>query len=269
LDDVYDDYTRFRALDSLGGGEPVPPLPFRERLELRRVSYVYEGTTRQALTGIDLTVERGRSLGIVGRTGAGKSTLLDVLVGLLQPTAGEILLDGAPLSGDMRAWQRQIGYVPQTIYLTDTSLRENIALGIPADRIDGDAVLQAVRMAQLDDLVAELDAGIDTVVGERGVRLSGGQRQRVAIARALYHQPQILVFDEATSALDLETERRLSAAIAALHGMKTLILVAHRLATVADCDTLLFLHEGRVAGRGTYAELLRDNDDFRAMAAVT
>jgi ATP-binding cassette subfamily C protein len=268
VDDVYADFSRFRELSRSDLSEPRAPLPFEHRFELRGVSYAYEDGRRAALRGIDLVIRRGQSLGIVGRTGAGKSTLLDVVVGLLQPTAGELLVDGQPIGDRTRAWQRQIGYVPQNVCLIDASLRDNIALGLPQAAVDENAIRAAIEMAQLTDLVRELPEGIDTVVGERGVRLSGGQRQRIAIARALYHQPQVLVFDEATASLDMETERRVSEAIASLHGAKTLILVAHRLTTVAQCDALVFLDGGRVAGRGTFDELMLNNDDFRAMAAV-
>lgn len=268
VDDVYDDFSRFRDLSRSDLSQPVTPLPFEDRFELRGVSYVYDAERRPAVSDVDLVIRRGQSLGIVGRTGAGKSTLLDIIVGLLRPTAGEVLVDGKPIGDKTRAWQRQIGYVPQSVCLIDASLRDNITLGLPSSSIDEHAVRAAIEMAQLTDLVHELPQGIDTIVGDRGVRLSGGQRQRVAIARALYHQPQVLVFDEATASLDMETERRLSEAIASLHGTKTLILVAHRLTTVAQCDLLIFLDNGRIAGRGTYAELLHNNDDFRAMAAV-
>lgn len=266
LDDVWDDFVCFGAAD-VPDPNTVKALPFADRLELRHVTYRYEGSDTPALNDVDLTICRGESVGIVGRTGAGKSTLLDLLVGLLEPTGGQVLIDGVAVGGNIGAWQRQIGYVPQAPYLIDGTLRENIAFGLEAEEIDEPAVQRAVAMAQLQDYVAELPAGLATVVGERGLRLSGGQRQRVAIARALYHQPQVLVFDEATSALDLETERHLSQAIRALHGVKTLILVAHRLTTVSDCDSLIFLRDGKLAGRGPLTTLLKDNSDFRAMAS--
>jgi ATP-binding cassette subfamily C protein len=265
VDDVYEDYIRFRDAGVLDASAATSVPRFSDTFELRNVSYRYAEGAPPALRGIDLVIHRGESVGIVGRTGAGKSTLLDIIVGLLQPTGGDVLIDGEPLGGNVRGWQRQIGYVPQVVYLTDASLRANIALGVAPEEIDDEAVGRAVSMAQLDAFVAELPAGMDTIVGERGIRLSGGQRQRVAIARALYHQPEVLVFDEATSALDMETERRLSEAVLALHGVKTLVLVAHRLATVEHCDRLFFLADGRVAGCGSYSDLLRDNREFRAM----
>ena len=167
----------------------------------------YEDATRPALEDIDLVIRRGESVGIVGATGAGKSTLVDVLLGLLRPTSGRVLLDGEDLTGYERAWQRLIGYVPQDPYLLDDTLRRNIAFGIPDAMIDEQRLARACTLAQLDDFVRQLPDGLETMVGEDGVRLSGGQRQRVAIASALYQDPAVLVFDEATAALDNQTER--------------------------------------------------------------
>jgi ATP-binding cassette, subfamily B, bacterial PglK len=176
-----------------------------------------------------------------------------------------VLLDGENLQGEERAWQRLIGYVPQDPYLLDDSLRRNIAFGVPDSVIDEQRVARACSLAQLDEFVRQLPDGVETVIGEDGVRLSGGQRQRVAIARALYQDPAVLVFDEATAALDNQTEREVTRAIAALHGQRTLIVIAHRLTTVESCDRLIFLQEGRVAAIGRYDELLR-NPGFRSMA---
>ncbi len=246
--------------------EAVAPLVFEEALELQHVDFTYEGTDRVALRDVCLTIPRGESIGIVGATGAGKTTLVDVLTGLLVPTAGRILVDGRPLPAAPRAWQRTIGYVPQSVVLIDDSLRRNVALGVPPDAIDGARLGAAIEMAQLAELVAGLPAGLDTIVGENGVRLSGGQRQRIGIARALYHAPSVLVFDEATSALDHPTEAALLSAIEALRGTRTLIVVAHRLSSVRPCDRLVLLDEGRVAAVGGYDELLRDSADFRRLA---
>jgi ATP-binding cassette subfamily C protein len=212
-----------------------------------------------------LTIHSGESIGIVGPTGAGKTTLVDLVVGLLRPSSGRILIDGKDLSSRLPAWKRNIGYVPQSIFLIDDSLRRNIALGIGDREIDESLVQAAVRLAQLERFVAELPQGLDTSVGERGVRLSGGERQRVGIARALYHDPGLLVFDEATSALDQATEAALAEAIEALHGKKTLLVVAHRLSSVRRCDLLVFLSQGRIAACGSYDDLLRDHPDFQRM----
>jgi ATP-binding cassette subfamily C protein len=252
--------------------KPPSPRPFthdtpmlRETLACEDVSFQYEDAPAPALDHISFTIQRGQSIGIVGPTGAGKSTLVDVLLGLLSPTSGRVLVDGQPLDGRERAWQRQIGYVSQDVYLLDDSLRRNVAFGIPDGAIDEARLARAVSQARLDEVVDSLPSRLETVIGENGVRLSGGQRQRVAIARALY--PPVLVFDEATAALDSQTEREVTEAIAhlrqgfgeqAFHGPRTVIAIAHRLSTVKDCDQLIYLRDGTLAGIGTYQELLRD-----------
>jgi ATP-binding cassette subfamily C protein len=244
-------------------------LRFTGQIVLERLSYRYDGALEPALRDVNLSIHCGESVGIVGPTGSGKSTLIDLILGLLRPSDGRISVDGRDIATCVRAWQRQIGYVPQSFYLVDDSLRRNIALGFADTDIDERRVRNAVRMAQLEQFVGSLPEGLETVVGERGLRLSGGERQRVAIARALYHEPKVLIFDEATSALDTQTERELTRAIEALRGQKTVIVIAHRLSTVRHCDRLLFLQNGRIVGDGSYAELLAQNADFRALAALT
>ena len=193
-----------------------------------------------------------------GGSGAGKSTLIDIILGLLPPTAGCVSVDGVDIQGNLRGWQNLVGYVSQTIYLCDDTIRRNIAFGVPEKEIDDAAVRRALVSAQLDGFVDGLPEGVQTFVGERGVRLSGGQRQRIGIARALYRDPQVLVLDEATSALDSQTEREVMAAVNSLHGAKTLIIVAHRLSTVAECDLLFRLEGGRVIQSGTFAEVTNE-----------
>jgi ATP-binding cassette subfamily C protein len=227
-------------------------------LSCEDVSFGYEGGPPLALDKVSFTIERGQSIGIVGPTGAGKTTLVDILLGLLPPTTGRVLIDGEPLEGRERAWQRQIGYVSQDVYLLDDTLRRNIAFGMPDGAIDETRLAAAVAQARLDEVVAALPARLETVVGENGIRLSGGQRQRVAIARALYHDPPVLFFDEATAALDNQTEREVTEAIANFHGTRTVIAIAHRLSTVKNCDRLIYLRDGKLAGIGTFSDLMTD-----------
>ncbi len=237
--------------------ELAPPM-LQSALVCEDVSFHYDDAPEPALQHVTFTIARGQSIGIVGPTGAGKSTLVDVLLGLLTPTSGRVLVDGQSLEGHEHAWQRQIGYVSQDVYLLDDSLRRNIAFGIPDGAIDEMRLADAVSQARLDEVIAALPQKLETVIGENGARLSGGQRQRVAIARALYHDPAVLVFDEATAALDNQTEREVTEAIANMHGSRTVIAIAHRLSTVKDCDQLIYLRDGRLAGVGTYQALIRD-----------
>jgi ABC-type multidrug transport system fused ATPase/permease subunit len=230
--------------------------PFHGALELNHVTYAYPGGTEPALKDISLAIRHGESVGFIGTSGAGKSTLVDSLLGLLKPGTGEVRLDGNDIQKNLRNWQDQIGYVPQLVFLTDDTLRRNVAFGLANEQIDDAAVQRAIRAAQLEAFVAGLPDGLETVVGERGVRLSGGQRQRIGIARALYHDPAVLVLDEATSALDTATESGVMQAIMALRGSKTILIVAHRLSTVEHCDRLYRLEHGRVVAEGATAQVL-------------
>lgn len=234
------------------------PLPMQSRLELRNVTYAYPGHQEAALTNISFSMDVQTSLGIIGKTGAGKSTLVDIILGLITPQRGEIVVDGHLLTEDtIQSWQRNIGYVPQYIFLSDDSIAHNIALGLPDDEIDYEAVERAARSAQIHTFISEdLPDGYRTAVGERGVRLSGGQRQRLGIARALYHDPDILLLDEATSALDQATEAEVMETITTLQGRKTIIMIAHRLSTVERCHQLVRLERGRAVICGSYAEVV-------------
>jgi ATP-binding cassette, subfamily B, bacterial PglK len=225
--------------------------PFRATLELNQITYTYPSAAKPALNDISLAIQSGESVGFIGASGAGKSTLVDILLGLLAPDTGEVRVDGNDIQKDLRNWQDQIGYVPQSIFLTDDTLRRNVAFGLPDEQINDAAVQRAIRAAQLEEFVGSLPDGLETFVGERGIRLSGGQRQRIGIARAIYHDPAVLVLDEATSSLDTEIERGVMEAITALQGSKTILFIAHRLSTVEHCNRLYRLQDGRVVEEGT------------------
>lgn len=247
----------------------VPVMPVERQIELDGLSYTYPNSDDVGVKDVTVTIPVGSTLGIVGSTGAGKTTLIDLILGLLPPTSGELRVDGTVIMADnQRQWQSNIGYVPQSIFLVDASLSENIALGIPEEAVDPVRVRECARQAQVDRFIeGELPNGYDTVVGERGVRLSGGQRQRIGIARALYHEPAVIVFDEATSALDNLTELEVMKAVGTLHG-KTIIMIAHRMSTVKVCDQIIVLDKGQIVGNGTYDELAAENSAFQKIDGV-
>ena len=249
--------------------QKAEPVAFQHEIRFDGLSYQYPGQDGDALRDVTLSIPKDAAVGFVGPSGAGKTTIVDVLLGLLEPTEGHVLVDGADIQGALASWQRKIGYIPQSIYLTDDSVRGNVAFGMDADEIDDDQVWAALDAAQLRETVEALPKGLDTVVGERGVRLSGGQRQRIGIARALYHNPQVLVMDEATSALDNQTERQFVQALEELQGSHTVIVIAHRLSTVRNCNTLFMLSHGRLVAEGSYDDLMATSDDFRRMAGET
>ena len=221
-------------------------IEFQGQIEMHEVSYKYPLSKDFALNKINLSIKKGSMVGFIGGSGEGKSTLIDCILGLLTPCSGVIEIDGVDVGPHLRSWQDKIGYVPQDIYLTDDSLKRNIAFGIPEEQIDQNLIQESVFAAQLEEMIKELPDGVETVVGERGVRLSGGQLQRIGIARALYHQPNVLVLDEATSALDIERERDVMDAVRRLKGEKTILIVTHRLSTIEDCDYIYRLTEGCV-----------------------
>jgi ABC-type bacteriocin/lantibiotic exporter with double-glycine peptidase domain len=237
-----------------------------DQLELRHVSYCYPGASNPALHDVSLIIPARALVGLVGQTGAGKTTLADVILGLLNFDNGQMLVDGVPIAANSRDWQRSVGYVPQHIFLADDSVAANIAFGISPAEIDMLAVQRAAQVANLHDFVTrELEFSYDTIIGERGIRLSGGQRQRLGIARALYRDPAILIMDEATNALDTITEREVMDAIANLAHQKTIILIAHRIATVRYCDIIFLLERGRILSSGSYDALVDDSTRFREM----
>ncbi|MBF2048589.1 MAG: ABC transporter ATP-binding protein/permease [Elainella sp. C42_A2020_010] len=231
-------------------------LMFENQIDLVKLIYRYPNTTELAIKGISLTIKKGESIGLIGKSGAGKTTLVDIILGLLTPEDGQIKVDGIDITENLRTWQNLIGYIPQSIFLIDDTIERNIAFGVPDEQIDCERLMSAIQAAQLVDVINNLPNKIKTMVGERGVRLSGGQRQRVGIARALYHEREILVLDEATAALDNETENLVTEAISSLGGTKTLIIIAHRLSTVERCDRIYMLEDGRIVKSGNYHEVV-------------
>ncbi len=231
-------------------------LLFKDSLNLESVTYKYPLTEDKVLSGVNISIPVGTSVGFIGGSGAGKSTIVDIILGLLTPVKGRVLVDGIDIEEDLRCWQNNIGYVPQSIYLTDDSLRRNIAFGISNEDIDELALNRAIKAAQLNEFVNSLENGLDSVVGERGIRISGGQRQRIGIARALYHDPEVLVLDEATSSLDVATETKIMEAVNTFKGKKTIIIVAHRLSTVENCNLIYYIKKGKIVKEGSPDSIL-------------
>ncbi len=229
-----------------GENRELPAMELHDKIVLDHITYAYPNTTRNIFTDAHMEVKKGQSVGIMGPSGAGKSTIVDILLGLLHTQAGTITCDGVNIFDHYPAWLAKIGYIPQSIYLIDESIRDNIAFGIDADKIDDARIWEVLEEAQLKEFVEELPEGLDTTIGDRGVRISGGQRQRLGIARALYHNPEILVFDEATSALDTDTEKAVMDAINSFHGRKTMVIIAHRLNTIAKCDVIYKVEDEKI-----------------------
>ena len=250
------DYSKAQSSQEFSSLNSAGLMSFESKIILDKLVFQYPNTTRKALDEISLTIHKGQSIGIIGKSGSGKTTLVDVILGLFDPQVGDIKVDGVSVYHNLRAWQNILGYVPQTIFLTDDTLERNIAFGVPDHLIDRTRLEKAIEMSQLKDVVEQLPDGIQTLVGERGVLLSGGQRQRVGIARVLYHQREILVFDEATAALDSATEQLVTDATKALSGSNTIIIIAHRLSTIEHCDCIYQIEQGRVIKSGTYQEVV-------------
>lgn len=259
IDLVHDDILVFRSPPPGLSESPASPRPLRRQLRVAAVTVRYPGARDDALSGVELTIDAGEFIGIVGPTGSGKSTLVDVMLGLTKPATGSVTVDGVDVHACLPDWHASLGAVHQVVFLADTTLRHNIAFGLPDDEIDDVLVEEAVTLAQLKPFVSSLPDGLDTVVGERGVKVSGGQRQRLAIARALYRRPSVLFFDEGTSALDTNTESQLMTALARLRGERTIVAVAHRLSTVHACDRVVLIDRGRVVDVAPFDELAARN----------
>ncbi|KHK99315.1 hypothetical protein LK09_03300 [Microbacterium mangrovi] len=232
------------------------------------ITYHYPDSDEQVLNGISLRIAQNTTVAFVGSSGAGKSTLLDILLGLLEPAGGIVECGGRPINDDLVGWYHGLGVVPQDVFLLNGSVRANVAFGVPPEAIDEARVHEVIRMARLDDVIADLPSGLDTEIGERGVRMSGGQRQRLGLARALYRRPHVLVLDEATSALDNVTEHEIAQTLAGLGGTLTIIIVAHRLSTVRNVDQLVFLRGGRVSAEGTFDEVRQKDEEFARLVEL-
>ncbi len=241
-------------------------MKFKKALELESISFSYPGIASQAIESVNITIPKNHIIGIIGQSGSGKSTLVDLMLGLIEPDAGKLKVDGIDIYENRRSWQNLLGYVPQNIFLADASIRENIAFGLPDELINNKKIQDAIHLSMLDEFINSLPDGINTIVGERGVQLSGGQCQRIGIARALYENSEVLLMDEATSSLDGITEQFIMESIKRLHGRKTIILVAHRLATVRNCDTIFLLQDGKLIDQGSYEDLLESNDFFKKLS---
>jgi ABC-type multidrug transport system fused ATPase/permease subunit len=246
-------------------------ITFKTAINLNRVSFAYQGSKDDVVSDVSLEIKRCESVAFIGPSGAGKSTTINILLGLLTPTNGQMTVDGTPItSTNKRAWQNNVGFVPQSIFLVDDTIYRNIAFGVADEDINRDAVFEAARLANIHQFVeAELDDGYETMVGERGVRLSGGQVQRVGIARALYKSPELLIFDEATSSLDGITQKLISEMIESLSGQKTIIAISHNVSTIDHCDQIFLMDEGKLIAQGQYDELSQNNEMFRKLAKIS
>lgn len=249
VDLIYGDLKGIEDYQESKGEEEGKEWSFEHGITAKHITYAYPNTDTNVLEDANCVIPKGKTVAFIGSSGAGKTTMADIILGLLAPQRGKILVDDIDVFKNLTMWHHQIGYIPQVIYLSDDTIRNNIAFGIHEDQIDEEAVRTALKKAQLAEFVDTLPDGLDTIVGDRGVRLSGGQRQRIGIARALYHDPEILVLDEATSALDNETETAVMEAIESLQGSKTMIIIAHRLTTIQNADIIYEVGDGKVTER--------------------
>jgi len=266
IETVHADLNRMAKVDQpveISRNFSTPEKLLHREIRTEALGFRYDGSPRWALQNFSARIPHGSTAGFMGASGAGKSTLIDLLLGLIEPTEGKILIDDCALPEVRSSWQRHVGYVPQFIYLLDDTVRRNIALGISDAEVNDGHVWEVLRQARLDEVVQRLPQGLDSYIGERGIRLSGGERQRLGIARALYRSPEVIVFDEATSALDNQTEREIADTIRALAKDRTILIVAHRTTTVKNCDTVFFLQGGKLADQGRFDDLIARNSEFR------
>lgn len=267
VDPVFDDLQQLQNNFNETDNNQKLPLTFNREICIENVSFAYPDTTKDVLKSINLNIPQGSVVALVGESGAGKTSLVDALLGLLRVDKGSISVDGVNIYSSLKAWQQNIGYIPQNIYLADDTLKHNVAFGISGNEISNAKFWKAVEAALLTDLIEQLPEKENTMIGEMGVRLSGGQRQRIGIARALYHNPRLLIMDEGTSALDNVTEKYVIEAIEKLRNDRTIIMIAHRLTTVKNCDVICLMEDGKITDKGTYDELLNTNTKFKEMAS--
>ena len=256
----YDDFDNQKTSNNLKRED----LELKQAIEIKNVCFEYPESSKKIIKDISFNIKLGNFIGIIGSTGAGKSTLVDMILGLLEPSAGLISVDNKNINTNHTSWQSQIGYIPQDIYILDDSIRRNVAFGIPDNEINEEKINQSLKLAQLSNFILDLPQGLDTVVGNRGIRLSGGQRQRLGIARALYRNSKILILDEATSSLDVETEKKIIEDIENLSGSYTVIIVTHRLTTIKNCDNVFLLSEGKLKDQGKFKDLLSRHKNLEA-----
>ena len=266
LSDIYEDSTNLIQI-KYAKNEKQVSINLKESLTLKNINFTYKDTTEKIINNLSLKIEANKKVGLVGETGSGKSTIIDIILGLLEPQSGIIKVDNKIIDpSNFKFWQSNIGYVPQEIFISDEDIISNIAFGLKKENIDQEKVISAAKIANLHNFINSLNDGYKTKIGERGARLSGGQRQRIGIARAIYNEPSVLILDEATSSLDNLTEKKVMKAVDNLTNKMTIIIVAHRLTTVKNCDEIHFFKNGSIADSGNYESLIKTYKTFRDMA---
>ena len=244
INSIYKEFEDFKK--SVSQNKDLENISFSHQLNFQNLSFKYPDSNKLILNGLNFTIKSGATIGIIGESGTGKTTLINILLGLLQPTKGEILVDGKKIKNNLKGWQKMIGYVPQDVYIMDDTIKKNIAFALPEEQINKEQVISSIKKSKLEDFVSNLEDGMNTNIGEFGDKISGGQRQRIAIARALYRDPKVLIFDEFTNSLDLETEKNILKEVFNLKGKKTVIMIAHRLTTLENCDLIYKIEEGKI-----------------------